>query len=43
MGCYKKTYGLRIKNGVKVDSDELKLSINSHKILDNFISIVKEN
>ena len=39
----KKLMDLRIKNGVKVDSDELKLSINSHKILDNFISIIKEN
>ena len=39
----KKLMDLRIKNGVKVDSGELELSINSHKILDNFISIIKEN
>jgi len=39
----KKLMDLRIKNGVKVDSSELELSVNSHKILDNFISIVKEN
>ena len=39
----KKLMDLRIKNGVKIDSDKLEISKNSYKILDNFISIVKGN
>jgi len=32
---------LRIKNGIEVDNNELKKSVNSHKVLHNFIKIVQ--
>ena len=34
---------LRIKKGVTVDSKKLKLASNSYKILDNFVSLIKDN
>ena len=37
----RKLMDLRLENGVEIDSQNLELSTNSYKIVDNFISIVK--